>query len=77
VSWDSHSQKYKAQIGVNGANRHLGLFDTAEEAARTHARAYLKQKNGGPPADRSKKERRRRLTWSLSDQRRAIQATEA
>jgi len=34
---------------VNGRSMHLGYFDTAEEAARAFARAYLRQ-HGGPPA---------------------------
>ena len=45
----SSNQKYTARISVNGRHTHLGSFDTAEEAARAHARAYLREQ-GGPPA---------------------------
>jgi hypothetical protein len=31
---NSRDQKYKAQFTVNSTYRHLGSFDTAEEAAR-------------------------------------------
>jgi len=48
VSWNSSKHKYQAQIRVNGVNKHLGLFDTAEEAAQAYARAYLRE-HGGPP----------------------------
>jgi len=34
---------------VNGHGRHLGCFDTVEEAARAYARAQLRQ-HGEPPA---------------------------
>jgi len=46
---DNRSQKYYAQFRMNGRNTQIGTFDTAEEAARAHARAYLRQ-HGGPPA---------------------------
>ena len=40
AAWHSWSEKYQSTIHVNGKQRHLGTFDTAEEA---HA-AYLKAK---------------------------------
>jgi hypothetical protein len=49
VYWMSSMQKYNAKIKVNGVNRSLGLFDTAEQAARAYARAYLRE-HGGPSA---------------------------
>lgn len=33
--------KYRARIGVNGCQHHLGLFDTAEEAHLAYARASV------------------------------------
>jgi len=43
VYLDRHSRKYQAVIGgMNGRyRRHLGHFDTAEEAARAYGRAFL------------------------------------
>lgn len=32
VSWHSRSHRWRAEISVNRERRHLGLFDTAEEA---------------------------------------------
>lgn len=32
VNWHRPSKKWKAQIGVNGSKKHLGLFATPEEA---------------------------------------------
>jgi len=49
VCWNSSNRQYHAQIKVNGQQRHLGLFDTVEEASRAYARAYLRE-HGGPPA---------------------------
>ena len=40
VGWDKRRKKWQARIRVNNAVRHLGYFDTAQEA---HA-AYLKAK---------------------------------
>jgi len=49
VSWIRSSQKYQAKIKVNGQEMYLGLFGTAEDAAKAYARAYLRQQSG-PPA---------------------------
>ena len=39
-SWDDHSKKYRAGIMANGEYRHLGLYDTTQEARA----AYLEAK---------------------------------
>jgi len=38
----SHKQKWRARIGVNGSQIHLGVRDTREEAAALYARAAEK-----------------------------------
>lgn len=38
-SYDSFSSKWKAQIGVNGKNKHLGRFNTEEEAKAAYVAA--------------------------------------
>lgn len=40
VGWHKRTQKWQARIGINGTRKHLGLFDTPEQA---HA-AYLQAK---------------------------------
>ena len=40
VSWKKHHQKWHAQIAINGKNKHLGFFNSAEEAHEV----YLKTK---------------------------------
>ena len=54
VNWDVDGgmRKYNGRIKVNGHNMHLGYFDTATEAARAYAKAYLREK-GRPPAPRA------------------------
>jgi hypothetical protein len=52
VCWDGGMRKYNGRIRVNGRNMHLGYFDTATEAARAYAKAYLREK-GRPPAPRA------------------------
>lgn len=42
VTFNKKSQKYAAQIQVNGKNHHLGLFDNIEDAAA--ARAVAKER---------------------------------
>ena len=40
VSWEKKRQKWHAQIKLNGKTKHLGRFNTAEQAYN----AYLKAK---------------------------------
>ena len=37
--FESHCNKWRAQIYLNGKNKHLGLFDTAEEAHSAYCSA--------------------------------------
>ena len=36
VSFDKHANKYRAMISINGKLKHLGLFETAEEASKVY-----------------------------------------
>ena len=36
IVFDKYANKYKAQIKINGKNKHLGLFETAEEASKAY-----------------------------------------
>lgn len=36
VHWDSREGKWRAQINANGAFRHIGYFDTPEEASEAY-----------------------------------------
>lgn len=40
ANWDKNSNKFKAQISVSGGSKHLGLYETAEEAHK----AWLQHK---------------------------------
>lgn len=35
VHWLRHSKKWRAQIGINGVRRHLGMFSSKEDAVAT------------------------------------------
>ena len=48
VTYDQKNTNYKAVIYVGDSYQHLGVFETVEEAAQAHARAYVR-KHGGPP----------------------------
>ncbi len=39
VCWDKQTQKFQAQIKTNNRNKHLGYFQSAEEAAAAYAQA--------------------------------------
>lgn len=41
VGWNARLNKYKAQIRVDGRNKHLGMFDTKELAHLAYAKAAL------------------------------------
>jgi hypothetical protein len=41
VTRDRNSVKYRARISLNGKETHLGVFDTAEEAAAAYNRAAV------------------------------------
>ena len=38
VSWDEHSQRWRAYIGVDGTTRHIGLFSELDEAVAARKR---------------------------------------
>ena len=49
--WDKRSKKYQAYIQVGGVQKHLGLFDTPEQARAAYLAAkaeYYKIHNGTP-----------------------------
>jgi hypothetical protein len=39
VSWNKKAQKYSAQVGIDNKQKHLGYFDTAEEAFVVYQKA--------------------------------------
>jgi hypothetical protein len=39
VSWDKRAHKWEASIGVDGKHKHLGRFDSREDAARAYNEA--------------------------------------
>lgn len=43
VSWEQREGKWRAQINVSGKNRHLGLFNSIEDAAAAYAKASIDQ----------------------------------
>jgi hypothetical protein len=52
VYWHKASQRWQAQIAVNGKQIHLGLFDTLDEAARARFIAEARLTERHPPAIR-------------------------
>jgi hypothetical protein len=45
VSWYTPSKKWRAQIMLNGKSKHLGLFNTAEEASTAYIAAKRQYHN--------------------------------
>jgi len=39
VTFNKQNQKYQARIGIKGANKHLGYFNTPEEASQAYQEA--------------------------------------
>ena len=49
ITFDKANKKWRAQIMIDGKNRHIGLYENEEEAAIDYARASLKYKGQKAP----------------------------
>ena len=61
VAWSRTSEKWEAEISVEGKRQHLGLFDDEDDAARVYAAAC---REAGRDPDPAQSSAHRGVSWN-------------
>ena len=61
ATFDRLTNKWKAQIYIDGKQHFIGLYGNEEDAAKDHARAVFKYKGGAVGIERLKSQQRRKV----------------